>query len=67
MLFRSSDDLSRPVGDQNEGLLAAALTYRATQACPVSATARARTVPMEIVRPPVKEISIVTTPGAPPR
>jgi carboxyl-terminal processing protease len=62
-----SDDLTRPVGDQNEGLLAAALTYRATQACPVSTTARARVVPMQIVRPEVKEISIMTTPGAPPR
>lgn len=62
-----SDDLSRPVGDQNEGLLAAALTYRATQACPVSTTSRARVVPMEIVRPQVKEVSIRTTPGAPPR
>lgn len=62
-----SDDLTRPVGDQNEGLLAAALTYRATQACPVSTTGRARVVPMEIVRPQVKEISIMTTPGAPPR
>ena len=62
-----SDDLTRPVGDQNEGLLAAALTYRATQACPVSTTSRARVVPMEIVRPQVQEISIRTTPGAPPK
>jgi carboxyl-terminal processing protease len=62
-----SDDLTRPVGDQNEGLLAAALTYRATQACPVSTTSRARVVPMEIVRPQVKEISIRTTAGAPPK
>jgi hypothetical protein len=62
-----SDDLTRPVGDESEGLLAAALTYRATQACPVSTTSRARVVPMEIVRPQVKEISIMTTPGAPPR
>ena len=62
-----SDDLTRPVGDESEGLLAAALTYRATQACPVSTTRRARVVPMEIVRPQVKEISIMTTPGTPPR
>lgn len=62
-----SDDLSRPVGDQNEGLLAAALAYRASGTCPVSTTARARQVPMRIVRPEVKEISIHTTPGAPPR
>ena len=68
---QASDDLSRPVGDQNEGLLATALAYRANGACPastsVSTTARARTVPMRIVRPEVKEISIHTTPGAPPR
>ncbi|QYG00604.1 MULTISPECIES: S41 family peptidase [Massilia] len=64
---QASDDLSRPVGDQNEGLLATALAYRANGACPVSTTARARVVPMRIVRPEVKEISIHTTPGAPPR
>ena len=64
---RVSDDLSRPVGDQNEGLLAAALAYRASGACPVSTTVRARQVQMRIVRPEVKEISIHTTPGAPPR
>lgn len=67
---RVSDDLSRPVGDQAEGLLAAALAYRATGACPASGTAssaaRARQVPMRIVRPEVEEISIHTTPGAPP-
>lgn len=64
---QASDDLSRPVGDQNEGLLATALAYRANGACPVSATARARQMPMRIVRPEVREISIHTTPGAPPR
>ncbi|HAK90695.1 MAG TPA: peptidase S41, partial [Massilia timonae] len=64
---QASDDLSRPVGDQNEGLLATALAYRTNGACPVSTTARARVVPMRIVRPEVKEISIHTTPGAPPR
>jgi C-terminal processing protease CtpA/Prc len=62
-----SDDLSRPVGDQNEGLLSAALAYRDSRSCPVSGTSRARTVPMQIVRPEVQEISIRTTPGAPPR
>jgi len=63
---RAGDDLSRPVGDQNEGLLATALAYRANGACPVSTTARTRLVPMRIVRPEVEEISIHTTPGAPP-
>lgn len=62
-----SDDLSRPVGDESEGLLAAALAYRANGACPVSGTSRARVVPMEVVRPEVKAISVHTTPGAPRR
>lgn len=65
---RVSDDLSRAVGDPAEGLLAAALAYRATNACPTSTTARARVMPMRIVRPEAKEISVRTvTPGAPPR
>lgn len=63
---RVSDDLSRPVGDQSEALLATALAYRADGACPVSATARARQVPMRIVRPEAREVSI-HTPDAPPR
>ena len=54
-----SDDLSRPVGDPAEGMLAAALAYRTSNACPVS-TSRARMVPMQIVRPEVKEIAIRT-------
>lgn len=54
-----SDDLSRPVGDPAEGMLAAALAYRTNNACPVS-TSRARAVPMQIVRPQVKEIAIRT-------
>lgn len=54
-----SDDLSRPVGDPAEGMLAAALAYRTNNACPVS-TSRARAVPMQIVRPAVKEIAIRT-------
>ena len=56
-----ADDLSRPIGDPAEGLLAAALAYRQTGTCPTS-SARARTVPMEIVRSPVKEISIYSKP-----
>ena len=56
-----ADDLSRPVGDPAEGLLAAALAYRQTGTCPTSSS-RARSVPMDIVRPQVKEISIYTRP-----
>ena len=56
-----ADDLSRPIGDPVEGLLAAALAYRQTGTCPTS-SARARNVPMELVRPQVKEISIYSRP-----
>lgn len=55
-----ADDLSRPLGDRSEGLLAAALTYRETGTCPPAS--RARQVPMEIVRHPAKEVSIYTKP-----
>ncbi|MGG7605561.1 S41 family peptidase [Massilia sp. BKSP1R2A-1] len=55
-----ADDLSREIGDPAEGLLAAALSYRQTGACPPAS--RARMIPMEIVRPPVKEIAIRTRP-----
>ena len=55
-----ADDLSREIGDPAEGLLAAALSYRQTGACPPAS--RARMIPMEIVRPPVKEIAIRTPP-----
>lgn len=55
-----ADDLSRPLGDRSEGLLAAALSYRETGTCPPAS--RARQVPMEIVRHPAKEISIYTKP-----
>ena len=53
-----SDDLSRPVGDPAEGLLAAALAYRSSGACPMSLSAR--TAPMQIVRPAVRGIAIRT-------
>ena len=52
-----ADDLSRAVGDPEEGLLAAALQFQATNACPAP-TSRAFSVPMKLVRPPVKEIGI---------
>ena len=55
-----ADDLSRPLGDRSEGLLAAALSYRETGTCPPAS--RARQVPMEIVRHPAREISIYTKP-----
>ncbi len=55
-----ADDLSHEIGDPAEGLLAAALNFRQTGACPPAS--RARMIPMEIVRPPVKEIAIRTRP-----
>ncbi|MCC2974592.1 S41 family peptidase [Massilia sp. IC2-476] len=55
-----ADDLSKPLGDRSEGLLAAALSYRETGTCPPAT--RARQVPMELVRHPAKEISIYTRP-----
>jgi C-terminal processing protease CtpA/Prc len=56
------DDLAHEQGDPAEGLLAAALSYRANNACPVSATARARAQPLTLVRPEAREISIYTRP-----
>ena len=53
-----ADDLSREIGDPAEGLLGAALSYRQTGACPPAS--RARMIPMEIVRTPVKEIAVRT-------
>jgi carboxyl-terminal processing protease len=57
-----ADDLNHALGDPAESQLSAALAYRATNACPASGMARASAsasaVPMELVRPQVKEISI---------
>lgn len=56
-----ADDLGHEVGDPAEGLLAAALAYNRTGACPAP-TARAMSAPMTLVRPAVKEIAIHTRP-----
>jgi hypothetical protein len=53
-----ADDLGHALGDTSENMLAAALSYRATNACPASGTARASAVQMQLVRPLIKEISI---------
>jgi carboxyl-terminal processing protease len=53
-----ADDLNHALGDPAENLLAAALAYRNTNACPASGSARASAAPMQLVRPEVKEISI---------
>lgn len=54
-----SDDLTHALGDPAEGLLATALKYRTTGVCPAQPL-RSRAVQgaMQLVRPPVKEISI---------
>ena len=44
------------IGDPAEGLLAAALNYRASGRCPASA--RAKITPMVLVRPAAAEISV---------
>jgi hypothetical protein len=53
-----ADDLNHALGDPAENLLAAALAYRSTNACPASGTARASAVQMQLVRPQVKEIAV---------
>ena len=52
------DDFTKEVGDPAEGMLAAALAHRASGSCPASATARARSVQLQLVREPVREIAI---------
>jgi hypothetical protein len=53
------DDLSRPVGDPAEGMLAAALAYRNNNSCQVqSSQVRMRQVQMGLVRSPAQEIAI---------
>jgi carboxyl-terminal processing protease len=53
-----SDDMAHALGDPAEGMLAAALSYRATHACPAASTARAHAVPMHLARSQIKEIAI---------
>ena len=52
------DDLTKQLGDPAEGMLAAALRYRDKGQCD-STTARARTLPLELVRHPVHEVGIL--------
>jgi carboxyl-terminal processing protease len=51
-----SDDLSHPLGDTSEGLLAAALAYRSSNSCPA---VRTGTVQRRIARSAVKQIAIL--------
>ncbi|WP_229255231.1 S41 family peptidase [Duganella phyllosphaerae] len=58
---RISDDLSRPVGDTGEGMLSAALSYRANGICPASASrfAAGDATPLKLVRPLAKQVAIL--------
>ena len=54
-----ADDLAHALGDPAEGLLAAALAYRANNnTCAASTTAHASAAPMHIARSHMKEIAI---------
>jgi len=54
-----ADDFSRPLGDPTEGMLAAALSYRQTGACPVPDIVQRQNIAAQprgrLVRPPVRE------------
>ena len=62
-----ADDLTRELGDPNEGLLSAALTYRSSFSCPTTTAARAARAPdpessvkgpaIDLPRPEVMEIN----------
>jgi hypothetical protein len=63
------DDLTHDVGDTAEGMLSAALSFRANNGvCPAPTQTAARklagtrAMPMTLVRPEVKEIAIITRP-----
>ena len=59
-----ADDLNHQLGDPEEALLAAALTLRATGACPIAAAARQQKISADVmdnsvlVRPATREIMI---------
>lgn len=52
------DDLSRPLGDRSEGMLAAALRLRETGQCDTTFSS-ARVAPLELVRHPAHEVGIL--------
>ena len=54
-----ADDLGKELGDPSERLLATALSYVASNACPAPASnAREQSRPMLLVRPEIMEISV---------
>jgi carboxyl-terminal processing protease len=56
-----ADDLQHAVGDTSEGMLAAALSYRATGVCPAASTSSRlqASTPLQLVRPYVSSLSIL--------
>ena len=60
-----ADDLTHAVGDTSEGLLAAALSYRASGVCPAQSTATAATLtavtvaPRQMVRPYAAGVAVL--------
>ena len=54
-----ADDFAHALGDPAESLLATALAYRNTNACPAAGTARASAAPLQLVRPAMKEIAVL--------
>jgi C-terminal processing protease CtpA/Prc len=57
---RVADDTTSELGDANEGMLAAALSYRRSGTCPATPMALRSATPVktELLRSPVKEIAI---------
>lgn len=54
----ASDDMTHALGDPAEGMLAAALSYRANNTCPAAATGFAGSVQMRLAKPAAKKIAI---------
>lgn len=60
----AADDVTRNLGDTEEGMLAAALYQRQYQACPIAgARAALAASPLQLVRPTSSEVSIRNRPG----
>jgi hypothetical protein len=53
-----ADDMTHALGDPAEGVLAAALSYRATNTCPATTAALVTSVPPHLARSPLKKIAI---------
>jgi carboxyl-terminal processing protease len=53
------DDMAHAQGDVQEGMLAAALSYNATGACPVNASSGARSQSLELVRPEAAAVAVM--------